>query len=269
MIGKRIRLERVMDRGTRRTVLVPLVHGVGMGPIEGITDVLNTVDTISMGGANAVVLHKGIVAAGHRRGGADIGLVIHLSATCADGSQTLVTEVEEAVCLGADAVSLRIEVGGADEDESLALLGAVSRVAADWGMPLLALMNPAPAPPAKTLKILMRAARIGAELGADVVLVPYHKRFAEVVAATPVPVVAIGGVKKTPPKQMLEMARAAVDAGAYGVSVGRTVFQYEKPGNMIKAICQVVHRKATVKKAMEILAKKPIESTLYGGTVIW
>ena len=59
MLGKRVRMERVMDRNTRKTVMVPFVHGVGMGPIEGIKDVNNTVDMVSVGGANAVILHKG------------------------------------------------------------------------------------------------------------------------------------------------------------------------------------------------------------------
>ncbi|HUU81834.1 MAG TPA: fructose-bisphosphate aldolase, partial [Acidobacteriota bacterium] len=63
MLGKRIRMERIMDRNTKKTVMVPLTHGVAMGPIEGIRDIRNTVDTVAMAGANAVILHKGIVAA--------------------------------------------------------------------------------------------------------------------------------------------------------------------------------------------------------------
>lgn len=270
MIGKQIRLERVMDRNTKMTVQVPLVHGVGMGPIEGIRDILNTVDTVTLGGANAVILHKGIVSRAHRGSGSDIGLIIHLTATTHDGRQTLVTSVEEAVRLGADAVSLRVEIGGPDEDEMLSLLGAVCRSGADWGMPVLALMFPKPQrEAAKQLAGLSRAARIGGELGADVVRVPYHKKFAEVVSACPAPVIAIGGGAKKTPKALLEMVRDAVEAGARGVSVGRSIFQFEKPGNMIKAVSLVVHKKTPVEKALEVLKKKPIESNLFGGSVIW
>ena len=81
MLGKKIRMERVMDRNTGKTVMVPLIHGVGMGPIEGIRDIKNSVDTVALGGANAVILHKGIVASAHRRSGKDIGLVLNLTAT--------------------------------------------------------------------------------------------------------------------------------------------------------------------------------------------
>jgi DhnA family fructose-bisphosphate aldolase class Ia len=108
MSGKRIRMERVMDRNTGKTVMVPLTHGVGMGPIEGIRDVKNSVDTMALGGANAVILHKGIVGAAHRRTGKDIGLIIQLTATGIEGTQTLVTDVEEGLVMGADAVSVRI-----------------------------------------------------------------------------------------------------------------------------------------------------------------
>ncbi|MEE9611290.1 MAG: hypothetical protein V3W19_08560, partial [Desulfatiglandales bacterium] len=120
-------MERILDRNTNKTVMVPLIHGVGMGPIEGIKDIKNTVDMVSLGGANAVILHKGIVAAGHRHSGKDIGLILHLTATLHNRRQTLVTDVEEAITLGADAVSARIKVGGPDEEVMLKLLGEVSR----------------------------------------------------------------------------------------------------------------------------------------------
>ena len=36
IIGKQIRMERIMDRNTGKTIIVPLDHGVSVGPIEGI-----------------------------------------------------------------------------------------------------------------------------------------------------------------------------------------------------------------------------------------
>ena len=273
MLGKRIRMERIMDRNTKKTVMVPLTHGVGMGPIEGIRDIRNTVDIVAMAGANAVILHKGIVAAGHRRGGRDIGLILQLTATSEDGKQTIVSDVEETLTIGADAVSVRIEVGGPDEEVMLNLLGEVSRDATGWGMPLFALMHTKPTrDDKKQLKNLMRAARIGAEIGADLVRVPYSgsaETFKEVVSVCPVPLLAIGGEKKVREREVLEMVQGAVEAGAYGVSVGRNVFQYKKPGNMIKAISQIVHKGFSVSRAMEALKEDPIESSIFYGKVIW
>ena len=274
MLGKMIRMERFMDRNTKKAVLVPLIHGVGMGPIEGIKDIKNSVDTVALAGGNAVILHKGIVAAAHRRSGKDIGLILHLTATLKNGKQTLVTEPEEALAIGADAISVRIEVGGKDEEEMLSLLGSISQDAARWGMPLLALMHPSDSPKDKAGKLTatLRAARIGAELGADIVRVPYTgstESFHEVVSVCPVPVMAIGGEKKTKERQILEMVDSVIEAGAYGVSVGRNIFQYKKPGNMIKAIGQIVHQGASVATALDTLKDDPIESPIFSGKVIW
>jgi len=272
MLGKRIRIERIMNRNTRKTVMIPLIHGVGMGPIAGIRDIKNAVDIMALGGANGVILHKGIVAAAHRRSGKDIGLILHLTASSEKQEQTLATEVEEAVAIGADAVSIRIPVGGKDEKSMFEIFGKVSRDASRWGMPLLALMDPGKTgDKEKQLNNLMRAARIGAELGADMVRVPYSgslETFREVVAVCPVPLMAIGGEKKAREKDVLQMVHDVMASGAYGMSLGRNVFQYKKPGNMIKAVSQIVHEGVSVSSAMNALKEEPIESTIFS-EVIW
>jgi len=38
MIGKRIRMERLMDKESRKLVIVPLDHGVSIGPVPGLVD---------------------------------------------------------------------------------------------------------------------------------------------------------------------------------------------------------------------------------------
>ena len=70
-----------MDRSTGRAVIVPLDHGISMGPMEGLLDMKSTIDKVSQGGATAIVLHKGIPPYSHRSFGRDIGLIIHLSAS--------------------------------------------------------------------------------------------------------------------------------------------------------------------------------------------
>ena len=81
MIGKEIRLERIINRNTRRTVIIPMDHGVSSGPIRGLLDLRTSIGEVAKGGANAIVIHKGLVGSGHRGKGKDIGLVIHLSAS--------------------------------------------------------------------------------------------------------------------------------------------------------------------------------------------
>jgi len=65
---------------------------------------------VSNGGANAIILHKGLVKRGHRKHGRDIGLFIHLSGSTSlnpdPNDKVQVCTVEEAIALGADAVNI-------------------------------------------------------------------------------------------------------------------------------------------------------------------
>ena len=83
MMGKQIRIERIIDRNTRRTVIVPMDHGVTAGPIDGLINMGHTVDMVAEGGANAVIGHVGLPLHGHRRSGKDVGLILHLSGSTA------------------------------------------------------------------------------------------------------------------------------------------------------------------------------------------
>ena len=67
IIGKQIRMERIINRNTGRTVIVPMDHGISLGPISGLEDMKSAVQMVADGGANAIVEHKGLVGAGHRR----------------------------------------------------------------------------------------------------------------------------------------------------------------------------------------------------------
>ncbi len=81
IIGKKIRLERIFNQTTGKTIIVPLDHGMTVGPIEGVVDLKETIQSVANGGANAIVEHKGLVGDGLRGEGPDIGLIVHLSAS--------------------------------------------------------------------------------------------------------------------------------------------------------------------------------------------
>ncbi|MGN0097855.1 MAG: fructose-bisphosphate aldolase, partial [Candidatus Methanomethylophilaceae archaeon] len=112
MFGKNVRMERIIDRKSGNAVIVPMDHGISVGPIPGLIDMKQTVSDVVEGGATAVLMHKGIVPQGHRTSGHDVGLILHLSASTDIGvnsnSKVLVATVEEALKMGADAVSMHI-----------------------------------------------------------------------------------------------------------------------------------------------------------------
>ncbi|MEM3519815.1 MAG: 2-amino-3,7-dideoxy-D-threo-hept-6-ulosonate synthase [Candidatus Hadarchaeales archaeon] len=263
-IGKRIRLERIINRKTRKTVIVPMDHGLSMGPIPGIEDMTSIINKIAEGGANAVVLHKGIVRAGHRGYGKDIGLIIHLTGSTSlspePDAKVPVASVEEAISLGADAVSVHINVGAPNEQEQLMILGSVAEDCARWGIPLFAMMYPR-GPKIKNQHdpdLVAHAARVGAELGADIVKTVYTgdvKSFEKVVRGCPVPIVIAGGPKMATEEDVLKMTAEAMEAGAIGISIGRNIFQHRDPTAMTRALAMIVHEGASVEQAMKELKR--------------
>ncbi len=251
MIGKNIRLERLIDRRSGKTVIVPMDHGVSVGPISGLEDMADTINKIADGGANAVLMHKGMVRAGHRGYGKDIGLIIHLSGGTSlsplPNNRVQVTSVEEAIRLGADGVSVQVNVGSENESEMLQDLGMVAEKCNDYGIPLLAMMY------ARGRKIdnehdvryIKHVARIGAELGADIVKTVYtgdRKSFKEVIEGCSVPIVIAGGPKIESEDDLLGMVEDAMECGAMGVSIGRNIFQADDVTAIMKKISKIVHK---------------------------
>jgi class I fructose-bisphosphate aldolase len=262
MIGKKIRLERIIDRDSRKTVIIPMDHGVTVGPIEGLADMRTTISKVVAGGANAILMHKGIVRAGHRGAGRDVGLIIHLSGGTSlspdPNAKELVCTVEEAIKLGADAVSVHINLGAETDKEMLRQLGQVGERCSEWQMPLVAMMYTR-GPKIQDeydVQNVKHAARVGAELGADIVKVVYTgsvESFAGVVEGCPVPVVIAGGAKMGSDEEIFKMIEGALQAGAAGVSIGRNAFQHADPARMVQAMSKMVHHNASVKDAITTL----------------
>ncbi len=265
MIGKKVRMERIIDRSNGRTVVVPMDHGVSVGPIPGLIEMGKTVDAVARGGANAVLGHLGLPLHGHRGYGKDIGLILHLSASTvlnADPNEkVLVSTVERSIKMGADAVSIHVNLGAETEGRMLSDLGQVSLSCMEWGMPLLAMMycRGAKIKNEYDVKVVKHAARVASELGADIVKVNYTgdpDSFHEVTRGCSIPVVIAGGEKMETVEEVLQMVKGSVEAGGAGVSIGRNVFQAKNQVNMVAAISAIVHHDASVKEALRILASR-------------
>lgn len=264
-IGKSIRMERIMNRNTKKTVVVPMDHGATVGPIKGLIDLSNAVDMVAEGGANAVIGHVGLPRYGHRHHGKDIGLILHLSASSMlspkPNKKVLINTVENALRLGADGVSIHVNIGDENEAEMLEGFGKIAVECTYWGLPLIAMMYPRgpKIDDERSVEAVKIAARIGAELGADFVKTNYTgdpESFAEVVEGCPAPVLIAGGSKASA-KEMFQTIEDAMKAGAKGLSIGRNVFQHRNPPLFVKAACKIVHDNISAKEALEILESSP------------
>ena len=258
MIGKAIRLERIMNRNTGRTVIIPMDHGFTLGQIEGLGDMPKIIGEISDGGAGAIVLHKGMVKAGHRKHGRDIGLIVHLSASTSlnpvPNDKVMVCSVEEAIALGADAVSIHINLGAPQESKMIEEAGRVSKDCTRWGMPLLVMIYPrGEGVDPKSPLAIGHCVRVAEEIGADIIKTSYTGdpvSFKKITAACSVPVIVAGG-EKAGDLETLTAVRDAITAGCAGVALGRNAFQREKPKEFIKALCSVVHEEMTPEDALK------------------
>jgi fructose-bisphosphate aldolase/2-amino-3,7-dideoxy-D-threo-hept-6-ulosonate synthase len=264
MRGKEIRLERIMDRNTKKTVIVPMDHGVSNGPIEGLIDLNRSVNLVAEGGANAVIGHLGLALHGHRRMGHDIGLILHLSASTSIGPEpnekVLVNTVTNALKMGADGVSVHINIGAESEARMLADLGRVAVECIEWGMPLLAMMYPRgkKIPDEHGVDSVKLAARVAAELGADIVRTVYTgdpDSFREVTKGCPVPVVVAGG-SKMDEQSTFELIEGAMAGGAAGISIGRNAFQHPAPNQMVRAAALIVHQGWSAEEALRVLREE-------------
>lgn len=262
MIGKQVRIERIMNRETGNTVIVPLDHGFTMGPINGLVDVRDTVNKIGTGGANAVILHKGNVTQGHRGKGKDLGLIMHLSGSTIlspdSNRKVIVCTVEEAIIKGADAVSIHVNLGAETDYEMLKDFGEVGKICNKWGMPLIAMMYTR----GKKIKneydvnSVKIAARVASELGADMVKVSFTgdaASFYEVTSGVTIPVLIAGGEKASSERDVFNNVRMAMEGGAKGVSIGRNVFQHHNPEGLTRAVSSLVHDKVSVDEALRML----------------
>jgi predicted phospho-2-dehydro-3-deoxyheptonate aldolase len=259
--GKTRRLKQIFQRDNR-TIIVPMDHGVTVGPIQGIGNMQTITNQLIKGKVDAILVHKGIA----KRIDVDgAGLIVMLSGMSNlspnVNAKVQVCSVQEALKLGADAVSVHVNVGAQDEDKMLANLGKVSEECDSFGIPLLAMMYPR-GPKIQNehaVEVVAHAARIGAELGADIIKTNFTgtiDSFKFVTESCPAPVVIAGGPKCKSPQEVLQTTFDALKAGAAGLSIGRNVFQAESPTNIAKALSAIVHENTTVEQAEKILGVK-------------
>jgi len=247
-----------MDRNTGRSVIIPMDHGFSMGQIDGLLDMTKVISDVSDGGANAIVLHKGLVKRGHRRSGRDIGLIVHLSGSTSlnpdPNDKVIVCTVEEAIALGADAVSIHINLGAPNESKMLETGAMIVKDCNRWGMPLLVMIYPRgkgidPASP----QTIGHCVRVAEELGADMIKTSYPNSadaFRRITKACSVPVFVAGG-EKISDLDSLKMIKESVAAGGAGVCMGRNAFQRDNTKDFVKAVCRVVHKNTDPNKALE------------------
>jgi fructose-bisphosphate aldolase/2-amino-3,7-dideoxy-D-threo-hept-6-ulosonate synthase len=269
-VGKSMRMKRVID-SAGVSVICALDHGMTSPTfLEPLADIEARTEEAVAGGANVIMMSKGMIRAAHPAFSSttSLALLLSASATPEEGRPTVVqiADVEEALVLGADAVVLFTALGGDDEAGMLEILSSVGRECAALGMPFIAEAEfPTTYASVEELAAqygfayLQRNVRLCAELGADMVKTNWPgdgEGFGKLVeAASGIPMVLAGG-SRLEDGELLARMEQAMSAGAIGCSVGRNIFMHRSPEAITRALSRVIRERWTAEKAHDALLEE-------------
>ena len=246
------RLNKIMKRG--RALFLSYDQGLEHGPTSDFND--KNVDPLyilkiaKQGGYQGIVFQKGIAEKYQSEiKKSKVPLILKLNGKTkiykGEPISPRISTVEEAVKLGASAVGYTIYIGSAHEAEMIEDFEKIEKKAHEKGLPVVAWIYPR----GKSVKndvsreMISYAARVGLELGADVVKLKYGGRPEDlswaVKSAGRAKVVVAGGTKKGD-KEFLRQVKDIMKAGAVGLAIGRNVWQHPKPLEITKKIKKIV-----------------------------
>jgi fructose-bisphosphate aldolase/2-amino-3,7-dideoxy-D-threo-hept-6-ulosonate synthase len=269
-VGKAMRMKRVVDEAGV-SVICALDHGM-TSPVflEPLADITTRAGETVAGGANVIMMSKGMIRLAHGAFSPTTSLAMLLSASADPGGDrpeiVQIAEVEEALRLGADAVVLFTALGGDTEPGMIDTLSDVGRECELLGMPFIAEAEfPTTYATVEELKqqygfeYLRRNVRLCAELGADIVKTNWPgdpDAFAKCVeAANGIPVVLAGG-SRLEDAELLTRMEQAMQAGAIGCSVGRNIFMHASPEAITRALARVIRERWSADKALTALQEE-------------
>jgi len=259
---KTLRLRRLFRR--ERVIFATLDHGFTQGPIPGLVNIRQTVERLRQSeDLDALILHRGTMqrCADLLRPHPEIAAVLHLNGAESFGpypyNKELISSVEDALCIGADAVSFHINLGNTHTPALLRDLGRVSSDCMRWGMPLLVMVVvQGGSVESDDISAQCTAARIAMEVGADAVKIQHpgsEQALAKVISGVNIPVLVAGGPFDTDEGRVLAAMHEAVNAGATGFAIGRNLFGRPEPRAMAAALAALLRQGVTTDRAMAIL----------------
>ena len=252
--GMKNRMARVFNPQTGRTVMLAVDHGYFQGPTTGLERIdLNIVPLIPL--CDALFCTRGILRSVVP---ADSTKPMVLRASGGPSilkelsDEEIAMDIEDAVRLNAAGIGIQVFIGGQFETRSVHNMTRLVDMGLSSGIPVMA-VTAVGKNMVRDAKYFRLACRICAELGAQYVKTYYvAEEFETVIASCPVPIVMAGG-KKIAELEALTMAYNAVQQGASGVDMGRTIFPGDAPPEtMLKAVHKVVHENMKPQDALEL-----------------
>ena len=268
MLGKEVRMSRLVNPKSNKMMAITVDHATsrGIAPLTGLHHVQDTIDKIILGRPDAMTLTKGIAEHCMWNHAGEVAMLMKISnnSPVAPTKDTIFGTVDEAIRMGADAVSMGCMTLGDFQGEQFEAIGRVSEECMRKGMPLIGHVYPkgeSVKPEDRTAwENIAYCARSACELGMDIIKTTYTgdpESMAKVVATVPSTfrIVIQGGDACKTLDDYLQMTRDAMDCGVGGVTMGRFVWDYKDVTALVIALRYIIHEGYSVKEAKELLAQ--------------
>jgi len=247
----KVKINKILRRG--RALYLAYDQGLEHGPTEFNEENVNPeriIEIAKKGRYTAMIFQKGI-AEKYRDliKKSKIPLIIKLNGKTnlykgEPMSEQLCT-VKEAIKLGAAAVGYTIYPGSEFESKMLSEFEKIEREAHSKGIPVVAWIYPRGKYIGKRTKgeLMAYSARIGLEIGADIVKLKYSGKPEElkwaVKNAGRTKIVISGGVK-VEEKKFLQEIKEIMKTGAIGLAVGRNVWKSKNPEKLSEKLRKII-----------------------------
>lgn len=266
MLGKQVRMSRLVNPKSDKMMAITVDHAIsrGIAPMTGLQPIQKTVDAIVAGRPDAMTMTKGIAEHCMWDNAGKVSILLK----CSSYSPVHPTRdvsfgtVDEAIRMGADAVSIGAMTLGDYQDVQFAEIGRFSEECMAKGMPLIGHIYPkgesVPADKRTAWENIAYSCRAAAELGIDIIKTTYTgdpDSMARVVDCCPARVVIQGGDSCNTLDDYLNMTREAMDCGVGGVTMGRFVWDYKDITALVVALRYIIHEGYSVKEAKQLLAQ--------------
>lgn len=268
MLGKEVRMSRLVNKKSNKMMAITVDHAIsrGIAPMTGLHSIQDTIDKIILGRPDAMTMTKGIAEHCMWQHAGKVSILLKASnySPVAPTRDTIFGSVDEAIRMGADAISMGAMTLGDFQGEQFEAIGKFSEECMAKGMPLIGHVYPK----GESVSVDKRAAweniaycvRSACELGMDIVKTTYTgdpDSMAKVVSCVPSTfrVVIQGGDACKTLDDYLVMTREAMDCGVGGVTMGRFVWDYKDVTALVIALRYIIHEGYSVKEAKELLAQ--------------
>lgn len=268
MLGKKVRMSRLVNAKSNKMMAITVDHAIsrGIAPMTGLHQIQNTIDKIILGRPDAMTMTKGIAEHCMWDHAGQVAMLMKVSnySPVAPTKDTVFGSVDEAIRMGADAVSMGAMTLGDFQGEQFEIIGKYSEECMAKGMPLIGHVYPkgesVPADKRTAWENIAYCVRSACELGMDIVKTTYTgdpDSMAKVVSCVPSSfrVVIQGGDACKTLDDYLQMTRDAMDCGVGGVTMGRFVWDYKDVTALVIALRYLIHEGYSVKETKELLAQ--------------